>query len=205
VYSTLFTVWLLHVAALVTPGANVMLVTHLAASGDRRGAAYAGVGVTMGAVAWSTAAVLGVSALFARMPTIRLALQLAGAGYLVYVASRIWRARLPTAGHHERLDRVRALRAGLLTNLSNPKAALFFASIFTSALPARPGVALVVASIALVLLNALGWHLLLAFAFSRPSVQAGYAARRGALSRVAGAVVGVIGLSMLLTTIAEMS
>lgn len=203
-FSTLFTVWLLHVAALVTPGANVLLVTHLAAGGDRRGAVYAAVGVTIGAVAWSTAAVLGVSAVFVKIPALRFALQLAGASYLIYVASRIWRAALPTASQRGRLDRASALRAGLLTNLSNPKSALFFVGIFSSALPAHPSRVLLVASIVLILVNALAWHLLLAFVFSRPGVQAGYAARRGALSRVAGTVVGVIGLTLLLTALAEM-
>jgi threonine/homoserine/homoserine lactone efflux protein len=202
--STLLTVWLLHVAALATPGANVLLVSHLAAKGDRRGATYAAVGVTIGAVVWSTAAVLGVSALFIRVPALRLALQLAGAAYLIYVAHRIWRTPLPTAKPAGRLASDQALRAGLLTNLSNPKAALFFGSIFTSALPSHPGASLLVASILLVLVNALAWHLLLAFLFSRPTVQAGYASRRGALSRVAGLVVGVMGLSLLLAALNEM-
>jgi threonine efflux protein len=203
-FSTLFTVWLLHVAALVTPGANVLLVSHLAANGDRRAATYAAVGVTIGAVIWSSAAVLGVSALFVRVPALRLALQVAGAAYLIYVASRMWRAPLATAKQVGRLTRYRALRAGLLTNLSNPKAALFFGSIFSSALPSHPSVALLVASIALVLVNALGWHLLLAFLFSRQSVQVGYSARRATLARVAASVVGAFGLSLLATTLIEL-
>ena len=57
--STLIMVWVLHIAALVTPGANVLLVTHLAANGDRRAAMWAAAGITLGAVIWSTAAVLG--------------------------------------------------------------------------------------------------------------------------------------------------
>jgi len=96
--STFVTIWLLHVAALLTPGANVLLVSQLAASGHRRSASYAALGVAIGAAIWSSSAVLGVSALFAAFPAARLFLQVAGATYLLYVASRLWRSRGSTAG-----------------------------------------------------------------------------------------------------------
>jgi threonine/homoserine/homoserine lactone efflux protein len=201
-FPALLKIWFLHSAALVTPGANVLLVSQLAASGDRRAAVYAALGVTIGAGIWCSAAVLGVSALFTRIPALRLALQVAGAIYLIHIGSRIWRAHAPATNQASRLARGRSLQAGLLTNLSNPKAALFFGSIFTSALPGDPGVALLVASIGLVVANALGWHLLLAILLSGREMQRVHASRRDAVSRVAGAVVGAFGLSLLATAIA---
>ena len=201
--STFLTIWLLHVAALLTPGANVLLVSHLAASGDRRSASYAAVGVAIGALLWSSAAVLGVSALFAAFPAARLFLQVVGAVYLLYVASRLWRSRAATAGGVSPLRATRAVRAGLLTNLSNPKSALFFGSVFSAALPAHPGAGTLAAVVALVVANALCWHLLLAFLFSRKAVQAGYAAQRGVFARAAGAVVGALGLSLLIASLRE--
>jgi threonine/homoserine/homoserine lactone efflux protein len=194
---TLATVWLLHVAALLTPGANVLVVSHLAAGGDRRAAACAAAGVAIGAGIWSSAAAFGVTALFAEVPAFSRALQFAGAAYLIHVAVRMWRAPSRPAAQPGRLSRRRALLAGLLTNLSNPKAALFFGSIFTAVLPGRPGGALLIASIALVLANAMAWHLFLALFFSRRRVQVALAARRVAFSRVAGAMVGAYGVSLL--------
>jgi len=201
--TTFATIWVLHVAALLTPGANVLLVSHLAATGDRRSASYAALGVTLGAVVWSSAAVLGISVLFAAFPTARLLLQVAGAMYLLYVAFRLWRASAPAAKNLEPLSPARALRAGLLTNLSNPKSALFFGSVFSTALPASPSAAVLVAAVTLVVFNALCWHLLLAFVFSRQVVQAGYAAQRGVLARLAAAVVGGLGLSLLVASVRE--
>jgi len=201
--STFITIWILHAAALLTPGANVLLVSHLAASGDRRAASYAAVGVAIGAFIWSSAAVLGVSALFAAFPAARLFLQVTGAVYLLYVASRLWRSRAAAAGGARPLAATRALRAGLLTNLSNPKSALFFGSVFSAALPAQPGAGVLAAAVALVVVNALCWHLLLAVLFSSKAVQAGYAAQRGVFARVAGAVVGALGLSLLVASLRE--
>ncbi len=201
--AVLVTIWLLHVAALVVPGANVLLVSHLAASGNRRSASFAALGVAIGALLWSGAAVLGVSALFAVFPAARLFLQVAGAVYLLYVASRLWRSRAPQDGTSQPLTASRALRAGFLTNMSNPKSALFFGSVFSAALPAEHGTALLAAAVAVVVVNALCWHLLLAFVFSRKRVQAGYAAKRELFARLSGALLGALGLTLLVTSLRE--
>lgn len=202
--STLVTVWFLHVAALITPGANVLLVSQLSASGKHRSAMLAALGVTVGAAIWSSAAVLGVNALFVAFPTARLVLQVAGALYLLYIATRLWRARASAAmAQAQAMSSTAAFRLGLLTNLSNPKSALFFGSVFSAALPAQPGAALLAAAVSLVIANALCWHLLLAYVFSRRAVQAGYARQRDLLGRVAGAVLGALGLSLLAASLRE--
>jgi len=201
--STFVTIWLLHVAALITPGANVLLISQLSASGQPRAAMRAALGVAVGAAIWSTAAVLGVNALFVAFPTVRLVLQVAGALYVLYIASRLWRARPAPAAEARELPAWRAFRLGLLTNMSNPKSALFFGSVFSTALPAQPSALVLAASVALVVSNALVWHLALAYAFSRRRVQAGYAAQRGFVGRLAGAVLGALGVGLLWSTLRE--
>lgn len=202
--TSLATIWLLHVAALATPGANTLLVTHLSASGGGRSAVFAALGVTLGAVVWSSAAILGVSVLFGAFPAVRLVLQIAGALYLIYLASRLWRAHAsPAAVHASAPSAAAACRLGLLTNLSNPKSALFFGSVFSAALPAQPGNTLLFLAAALIVFNALWWHLLLAYLFSRPAVRAGYARQRALFSRSAGAIVGALGAAILISTLRE--
>ncbi len=96
-FSTLLAVAVLHWIVLVTPGANVLVVSQIAAAGHRSTACFAASGVTVVAVLWSVLAVLGVNAVFAAHPLLRLALQIAGGLYLCYVASRLWRSGAPTA------------------------------------------------------------------------------------------------------------
>src|SRR6185295_16304890 len=90
--STLVTIWVLHVAAMVSPGPNVLLVSQLAASDRARSAVFAALGVTFGAALWATCAVLGVHVVFVAFPELSLALQVAGGVYLLYVAIRLWRS-----------------------------------------------------------------------------------------------------------------
>ena len=202
--TSLVAIAVLHWVVLVTPGANVLVVSQLAASGHRRAACFAALGVTVVAVVWASLAVLGVHAVFAAHPQLRAMLQVAGGLYLCYVAVRLWRSGVAAqqVGHVE-LAAFAAFRLGFLTNILNPKSALFFGSVFATALPAEPAEPLVAAAVAVVFVNALVWHLFLALAFSQPGIQAAYARQRRTLSRVASALVGAFGIRLLLSTLAE--
>ena len=196
--SALVAIALLHWVVLVTPGANVLVVSNLAASGSRKAAFFAGVGVTVVAGIWSALAVFGVGAVFAAHPYLRLAVQVAGGLYLLYVACRLWSSSssAPTSQSGS-LSAFAAFRLGFLTNILNPKSALFFGSVFATALPAQPSELLLFAALLLVVVNAFVWHTFLALAFSRPRIQRAYQGKRKAIGRSAAALVGAFGLRLL--------
>lgn len=202
--SILLTIWFLHVAAMMSPGANVLLVSQLAASDRARSAVFAALGVTAGAAIWALCAVLGVNAIFQVFPGLRLALQVAGGLYLLYVASRLWRSGGVALGSSGPTVSSRAaFRLGLLTNITNPKSALFFGSVFAASFPASPSPALQAAAVAMIVANALCWHTLLAYLFSRERVRLAYARTRGTADRIASAAVGALGLGLLTASLRE--
>ena len=202
--SILLTIWFLHVAAMMSPGANVLLVSQLAASDRARSAVFAALGVTVGAAIWALCAVLGVNAIFQVFPGLRLALQVAGGLYLLYVASRLWRSGGVALGSTgPTVSSPAAFRLGFLTNITNPKSALFFGSVFAASFPAAPGMGLQAAAVAMIVTNALCWHMLLAYLFSRGRVRQAYSRSRGIANRVAAAAVGALGLGLLAATLRE--
>lgn len=204
-FATLIAIALLHWVVLVTPGANVLVVSQLAASGQRRAACFAALGVSVVALLWAVLALAGIHAVFAAQPRLRMALQIAGGLYLVYVAIRLWRSHQgPAQAVFSELTPAGGFRLGFVTNILNPKSALFFGSVFATLLPASPSWALLMAAVMLVLVNALAWHLLLALVFSKPAVTAAYARYRGALGRMASVMVGAFGLRLLSSTVAEL-
>ena len=206
--SILFSVWLVHTAVLISPGVNFILLSQLAASDKSNTAAYAVAGICTGTLVWAASAVLGVHALFQLFPSLRLALQITGGIYLLYVASKLWRSGGAT--NSAELDVVAltmsplaAFRLGFLTNITNPKPALFFSSVFAAAFPAAPSALFQITAVAMVVANALAWHFFLAYMFSRPSIRAAYARSRSTVNRAAGAIVGALGLSLLVNTYRE--
>jgi threonine efflux protein len=202
--STFVTIWILHVAAMMSPGPNVLLVSQLAASDRARSAVFAALGVTLGATIWATCAVLGVHIVFVAFPGLRLALQVAGGVYLLYVAVRLWRAGgAASLGRASSVSSWAAFRLGFLTNITNPKVALFFGSIFVTSLPAAPSSILQASVVAMVMLNAACWHTLLAYLFSRERVRSAYSRTRGAANRIASVIVGALGLSLLAAPLRE--
>ncbi len=202
--TTLLTIMILHWVVLVTPGANLILVTQLAASGHKRGAMFASLGVCTVTLVWASLAILGLSAVFTAVPQLRFAVQIIGGAYLIYVAIKLWRSGHSTSDNlAASMDRWAAYRLGFLTNITNPKSALFFGSVFATSLPHAPGAAMLISAVALVVANALLWHCFLALAFSHPRMQAGYAKQRMRLNRIAGAIVGVIGAKLLVASLVE--
>ena len=202
--STFVTIWILHVAAMTSPGPNVLLVSQLAASDRTRSAVFAALGVTCGATLWATCAVLGVNVVFVAFPGLRLALQVAGGLYLLYVALRLWQSSGGTlVGRGSSVSSSAAFRRGFLTNITNPKVALFFGSIFATSFPAAPSPSLQASAVTMVAVNALCWHTLLAYLFSRERVRAVYAQARGAANRIASVTMSALGLGLLGASLRE--
>jgi RhtB (resistance to homoserine/threonine) family protein len=118
---------------ILVPGPDTAVVTKNALVTGRRGGVFAAVGVSAGLAVWTLAAALGLAALLQASAVAFLALKVAGAIYLVWIGIQMLRARpLPPAGEGELRPRRgsgrKALCRGLISDLSNPKIAVFFTS-----------------------------------------------------------------------------
>ncbi len=124
-----------------TPGQDTALtIRNTLAGGRRSGVATAG-GVAFGQAIWTIAASAGVVALLSASEPAFRALKLAGAAYLVYLGGQSLYAAVRRRGHARELKREapitpsRALRQGVISNLGNPKMAVFFASLLPQFVP----------------------------------------------------------------------
>lgn len=200
----LITIAILHWAILLVPGFNFVLIGQLAAGGSRRAALAAVVGMTSGTLIWAVLAVAGVGAVFTAHPALRQVAQVAGGLYLLYLAVGLWRGGSgPAASQDAAMSPVASLRAGFVTSALNPKIALFYGSVFASALPPNPSTGLVLAAVALVYANSWVWHGGLAVVLSRPAVQRAYLGNYRALTRLSAVLVGAFGVRLIATAVQE--
>jgi threonine/homoserine/homoserine lactone efflux protein len=118
-----------------TPGQDTALTIRNTLGGGRQGGIATAAGVALGQAVWTLAASAGVVALLSASEPAFRALKLAGAAYLVYLGAQSIVAALRRRGHGRGsreaapLDPARALRQGVVSNLGNPKMAVFFASL----------------------------------------------------------------------------
>lgn len=128
----------LSVLLILVPGPDTAVVTKNALSGGRPAALSTAGGIVLGLVVWTLAAALGVAALLRASAVAFDVLKLVGAAYLVWVGVGLLRRSTATrAATAPAVRRRRAFRQGLLTNLANPKIAVFFTSFLPQFVPAR--------------------------------------------------------------------
>jgi RhtB (resistance to homoserine/threonine) family protein len=126
------------IAALViiAPGPDTVLVTKNAVVHGRRAAVGTALGVNTGLVIWTVGASLGLAAVVRASAVAFTVLKLVGAAYLVWLGVQALLAagrhssNTPDRRHPRRgAGAVFGFRQGLLSNLANPKIAVFFTSL----------------------------------------------------------------------------
>jgi len=121
---------------IVTPGPDTALTIRNTLLGGRRSGIFTALGVATGQAVWALATSAGVAALLVASEPVFAAVKLAGAAYLVLLGLQALRSalspgtpRAEVGASTRALAPARALRQGLLSNLGNPKMAVFFTSL----------------------------------------------------------------------------
>ena len=130
------------VVVICTPGPDTALIIRNTLSGGRRGGIATATGIIGGIAVWTLAASAGAAALLSASEPVFRALQIAGAAYLVYlglqsIVSALSRRpdRVLRGAGAPTLTPQRAFRQGFLSNLGNPKIAVFFVSLLPESSP----------------------------------------------------------------------
>jgi threonine/homoserine/homoserine lactone efflux protein len=184
------------VAALLTvsPGADMALVARSALV-DGRGAAFSTtLGICLGLVVWAVASAVGLAALLAASATAFLVVKIAGAAYLVGLG--LWTIARGLRGRSSapspvpaRACRGAAFRQGLVSNLLNPKIAVFYTTVLPQFIaPGDPALAVSLVLVTVHVCLSLAWLSLYAYALSG----AGAMLRRPGVRRALDCVTGTV-------------
>ncbi len=177
--------------ALASPGPAFIAMIRSSFIGGRRAALMTGLGLSLAAIIWSAMAMLGLSAIFAAVPAAYLAMKLAGAGYLIWLAIGLWR------GADRPVDTTlpgiaQGFRLGLITNLANPKVVFFIAAIFSTILPADMDFAAQILILANHLTLELAWYSMAALILTTAPMRAGYIRLKSKFDRAAALLLGIM-------------
>ncbi|MET1078300.1 MAG: LysE family transporter [Pseudomonas sp.] len=204
-WTEFLTVALIHLLAVASPGPDFAIVVRESVSAGRRAGTWTAIGVGSGILVHVTYSLLGIGLIVSQSVVLFNALKWLAAAYLLYIGIRALRAKAADPAQAdlaqapvERSPRA-AFVSGFVTNGLNPKATLFFLSLFTVVINPHTPLA-VQAGYGLYLAVATGiWFCLVALLFSQSRVRAGFARLGHWFDRAMGAVLVGLGVKLAFT------
>ena len=195
----------LAVVVIVTPGPDTALTIRNTIAGGRAAGLGTGLGVASGQAIWTLAAAAGVAALLVASEPAFLALKYAGAAYLIFLGLQTLAGAVrPSAARHApepalpavraRLPVRTAWRQGMVSDLANPKMAVFYTSLLPQFTPADGPAFPVLLGLGVIFsLMTFSWLALYATAVDRLSDLLGRTGVRRALDAAMGTVLVALG------------
>ena len=203
---TLFlTVAVLHIVALVTPGPDFFFVSQTAVSRSRKEAMMGVLGITGGVMVWSGVALLGLNLILEKMAWLHSIIMVGGGLYLCWMGYQMLRSALKKEKPSEQAPAVelahggRSFLKGLLTNLSNPKAIIYFGSVFSLFVGNDVGSAERWGLFVMIALETFAWFTIVASLFALPQMRRGYQRLAKWIDGVAGALFAGFGIHLIIS------
>lgn len=143
------TVIVVHLLAVMSPGPDFAIVTKNSLIYSRRSAIYTALGVGLGISIHVIYSLVGIGLIVSKSIILFSTIKFLGAAYLIYIGYKSFRSKKPSVAggnpplpegrrggvgatsQSSELSPTQAIRIGFLTNALNPKATLFFLSLFT--------------------------------------------------------------------------
>ena len=166
-------VGLIHLVALVSPGPDFVVACRNSLLYSRTIGIYTAIGFGLGICVHISYAVFGLSWLIANNELIFTVIQYLGAFYLILIGIQSLRSFQSHIGQEtaiasSRISPFRAVRIGFITNVLNPKATLFFLSLFSTMLNPTVGELTLVVIAVLLVVTTILWFSLVALLISHP-------------------------------------
>lgn len=199
------TVAVVHLLAVASPGPDFAIMIRQALFQGRRNALLSAAGIGLGILVHVSYSLLGIGLIIQQSVALFTLLKIVGAIYLTWIAIHALRAKAGAIHVEDDLHRqsgAAAFRLGFLTNILNPKATLFFVSLFSVIIsPGTPALVQVGYGIYLSLATGL-WFTGVATFFTLPAVRKAFNRFGHWMDRLMGGVLLILAGQLLFSTVA---
>ncbi len=199
------TVAAVHLVALMSPGPDFFFVSQTAMSRSRKEAMMGVFGITLGVLVWAAVALMGLHLLLQKMAWLHQIITVGGGLYLCWMGWQLLksaRAKKATGENNKPVElpkRGKTFMRGLLTNLSNPKAVIYFGSIFSLFVGDNVGNGERWGLFAMISIETLAWFSVVVMVFALPVMRRGYQRLAKWIDGVAGALFAGIGIHLIIS------
>src|SRR3989338_2527245 len=167
----ILTVALAHFLAVISPGPAFIMITRNSLIYSRKSGIYYAIGLGLGILVHVIYSLVGIGLVISQSILLFTIIKFLGAGYLIYICFKSLTShssKVVNIKEEQRKDltKFQALRMGFITNVTNPKATLFFLSLFSVVIsPSTPNFIKVLYGLEMSLVTCL-WFIFVAILFS---------------------------------------
>ncbi len=205
--TALLSIALIHFFALISPGPDFFFVTQSAIRQTRSHALCAALGVALSILVWSICAMSGLHFLFQKIAWLQQVLMILGGLYLLYLGTQLLKSAFAKKSSTEQSKEMTKpaikshktlLLQGFFTNMANPKALVYFSSVFSIAINTDVSLFEQSSLLALVFIESLMWFSLVALMFSAPKMTEYYQKFSKKIDAVTGGIFISFGCLLIL-------
>jgi RhtB (resistance to homoserine/threonine) family protein len=204
-FSNLLAVGVVSLLAAISPGPDFVIVLKNSLSYSRKAGFWTALGISLALIVHLSYTLVGLGVLLAESPVLYTLLKYIGVGYLFYIGSNSLISSFKKADHldltyRKSIDQIsssKALMQGFLTNLLNPKAAVFFISLFSQFIDANTPLLLKVEYALINWSITLSWFLLLSYVITSQRVTGKIHRFRIYIDRLMGGALMLLGMKLL--------
>ncbi|MFD2207378.1 LysE family translocator [Kiloniella antarctica] len=190
----------------MTPGPSFIVVAQTALSNSRTHGISSAFGMGIGALIFASLALLGLHVVFTQVAWLYAGFKVLGGLYLLYLGIKIWCgakndlvAQSKNNNTHTGQTLFRAFYYALITQISNPKAAIIYSGVFAVFLPSETSVWFPILLLPAIFAVETGWYLIVACALSIPMTRDVYLRAKNWIDRVAGGLMGALGVKLMMS------
>jgi len=198
------TVAFLNLLAVISPGPDFVVTVKNSLCYSRRAGIFTALGISLALCVHLFYCAAGIGYIISRSVVLFSILKLLGAGYLIYLGVSSFIAKgsridLTDEQTGTDLTRLKAFQIGFLTNVLNPKATLFFLSLFTLVIGNSTPVYIILTISAIIILTAFTWFTIVSIFLAQQNVQRVFLKYEQIINRTLGGFLVFLGIKIVLT------
>lgn len=193
---------LIHLMAVMSPGPDFFMALRNSLTYSRKTGIYTAIGFGLGIGVHVIYCVFGLALIISKSILVFNIIKFLGAGYIIYIGvmsliSKSNKIEMKTNEHKTDINPIKAIRIGFLTNVLNPKATLFFLSLFTFVIsPETPNHIMILLGV-IMMVNTAIWFSLVAVFFTQKRIQRFYNQFQRIFNRIFGSILIAIGIKII--------
>jgi RhtB (resistance to homoserine/threonine) family protein len=203
-YLSLFgLVFIIHLLAVMSPGPDFIMVLKNALQYNRKTAVYTALGISLGIAVHIFYSVVGFALVLKNNTYLFSTLKIVGALYIIYIGYKTFKSipydlNLNTNNQPKQIQTGDALKTGFFTNVTNPKASLFFLSLFSVVVPSETPFHIIFLLGLMLSIVTFLWFVLVSVVFTNPLIVKAYQKYENKVLKILGGILIVLGISIFI-------